>query len=415
MAAITQRFATEYADPFIAVAGEAGRIVVGIAVPFAYEYLIQNSVLPMGRMTCVVGKTHCNKSALTYEFFRWLRPYAGQGYLVENETKASPDLAHSIIGYQDEGVVTPWSIIPSYSVEDWQGKLQAIADGLRGQWVTKSDANPFPPGRVFPAIITLDSIMGKLSEESQAKIEELGHSGRAHAHEALIITSYLKKYPQDIAAWPIHFVAVNHLKPKKAEQGHHIERNKAGGVHIDFQQTFEIELSKLKKIERVDHDEHEGFKVGGNVIQMRCFKNGLGEDQHRIQVPIIWYNRRFEGPKGSEVRQYTKWDWDSAAVELLTAGFKEKTYLDKVREIVDIHQVTGGKYWSKALDVPKSDPLPKSDLGRKLTRHRQIRNDLRDLFGIKRRKVFRKGVDYLEQIEVLREDVEDQMDNMDEN
>ena len=414
LAAIAKRFATEYSDPFIAVAGEVGRIVCGIAVPFAYEYLIQNTVLPMGRMTSIVGKTHSNKSALSYEFFRWLRPYGGQGYLVENESKSSPDLANSIIGYEDEGDVTPWLTIPSYSVEDWQGKLQAITDGLRRQWTVKSDDNPFPPGSVFPAIITLDSIMGKLSEESQAKIEEVGHSGRAFAHEALIITSYLKKFPQDLAAWPIHFVAVNHLKMKPVQPGQHQPgRGKAGGVHIDFQQTFEIELAKLKKIDLVDIST-EGFKVGGNVIKMRCYKNGLGEDQHIINVPIIWWNRRYERADGQrEIRQYTKWDWDSAAIDLLT-DFKQKTYLDKVREVVDIHQVTGPKFWSKALGVLKNDALPKSDLGRLLTRDRKIRNDLRDLFGIKRRKEFQKGVDYLEQIGILRAEAEEQMDSMDE-
>ena len=405
--AVMRRFATEYNDPFIAAMGEAGRIVVGIAVPFAFEYLIQNSVLPMGRLTLIVGKTHSNKSALLYEFYRWLQPYGGWGYLLENESKASPEFVNSLIGYEDEGPVTPVGFVPTHSVENWQDMLQVVANDLRSRWVTKSDDNPYPPGRVFPAVIGLDSIMGKLSEESQSKIEADGHASRSFAHEALIITSYLKKYPQDIAEWPIHFVAVNHEKDKPKEPGQHVaSKSRPGGVHIDFQQTFGIRLTKIKSITKVDTSTNGGFKIGGNLIHMDCYKNGLGEDKHRIQVPIIWFNRMT--PSGGN-RQYTLWDWDSAAVDVLT-GFKEAGFQNKIKEICNLQKVPGDRYWCRQLDVAKADALPKTDIGHKISSNRQMRNDLRNLFGIKRQKVFQPGVDYLQQIEVLKAEIEDQME-----
>jgi hypothetical protein len=387
--------------------GEAGRIVVGLPLPsLSLEYLLQNDAFPLSRMTQVVGTEGTCKSALCFEMARWFKQSSGVTYLFENETKYSPDFAQSIIGYTDaSGDYECLAHYPCDSMEDWQSKIQYTVGQIREMMVKKTAANPDPVGRIFPVLLVLDSISGKLSRESSERIEKTGFAGRQHPVEALSITNFLKKFPQDIEEWPISFVAVNHLKPSKGPTGA-IERNKAGGRGISFQETFELELkrARVSKVNLVDPDD-DGFQIGGNNLRVICRKNSLGETHREIPVSILWKHQRCHVT--DQMRQFSKWDWASSTVDFLDA-FDAGKRRDMIRDIVDLHKATGGRWWSKSLGVPKDDPIPKSEIGDLIDKNEALKAPLRDLFGIKTRKKFEVGVDYLAQLEVLKQEaVED--------
>lgn len=387
----------EYGDANIAAAGEAGRIIIGIPLPgLALEYLFQNSVFPLSRMTQVVGTEGTCKSGFCFEIVRWFRKSSGVGYLFENETKYSPEFATSIIGYPKDSNDEALGHIPCSSIEDWQAKIHTVTRKI--QKVMTDDT-----GRSFPVVLVLDSIMGKLAEESQQKIDKDGYAGRSFPLEAMNITRWLKKFPQDIEEWPISFLAVNHLKPQKAEGGHHVERNKAGGRGISFQETFEIEMKRAGKadIRLVDESEDGALEIGGLRLKVACKKNSLGETNRDIIVEVKWLHRT--DPDTGQFRQYTKWDWEASLVYLL-ASFDKGSRKEKIRSVVDVGG-SGNRWYSKRYGITSTEPVSAHELGALIEADVEVKGKLRKLFGIKERKVFVPGEDYLEQLAELRENV----------
>jgi hypothetical protein len=389
---------TEYNDSRIAVAGEAGCIVLGI--PFntlALEYLFQNTVFPLGRMTQVVGTEGTCKSAFCFELSRLFHEQAGTSYLLENESKYSPDYANSIIGWPANPNENALGYIPCGSLEDWQSRMLDVVSRIKGSEL----------GMKLPVLLILDSIMGKLSVESQQNIDRAGFADRAFPVEALKINNFLKKFPQDIEGWPMSFVAVNHLKPQKSEHGMHTERHKAGGRSISFQETFEIEMSRDKNphIRLVDE---QSFEIGGLNLQLACKKNSLGETDRKIKAAVKWTHRPI-GPDG-EYLQVTKWDWPEATVKLLTS-FDKGHRASRIKEIVNI-QGSGQRFWCNDIGISKEAAVTAHDLGVVIERDTKRVDELRKLFGIKTRAVFQPGVSYSKQIETERKKAEEALEEL---
>lgn len=395
-------FRVEYNDVNIAAAGEAGRIVVGVPFPgLALEYLFQNTVYPLSRMTQVVGTEGTCKSAFCFEIVRWFSNSDGFGVLFENETKYSPNFALSIIGYPEDTNGERLMHLPCSSIEDWQSKIQSMNRKVQKQMEDK--------GRVFPVVYILDSIMGKLSEETQEKIEKDGFVSRSYPVEALKITNWLKKFPQDIEEWPISFLAVNHLKPQKSQNGPHMERNKAGGRGISFQETFEIELKRTGKadIRLVDEDENGGLEICGLRLKIVCKKNSLGDTGRSIITEVKW--RHVTDPVTGESRQVTKWDWPASLVFLL-ASFDKGKRREKIRKVVDVTG-SGNRWYSKKYGITSTDPVSAHELGLLIEADEEVKTQLRRLFGIQERKVFNSEVDYLDQLAEVREKVSKNINN----
>ena len=86
------------------------------------------------------------------------------------------------------------------SIDDWQQRLTASIDAMKGA-MDGTAADP-GPGRTFPVMYSVDSIMGKLTAESQRKIAEEGFAGRGFPIEALAISRYLSSVPSWLDGWP---------------------------------------------------------------------------------------------------------------------------------------------------------------------------------------------------------------------
>lgn len=370
--------------------------VIGIPCPaLSFEYLIQQDVFPLGLVMQLVGKWGSNKSSMVYEFFRWFDLAGGGAILMENETKFSPELCYSIMGFRgDNWNDAPLVVNGCRSVEDWQDKLTWWVDqekrDLEG---TKEEPGP---GRTLPIIFAVDSLMGKSSEEVMEKVRKQGHTDRAFPVEALKIASYMRTVPQMMDNWPFALVLTNHLKMGKDDRGMDV-RNTPGGQAVNFQESFELETSVVKtKI--------ESSQWTGKVIKIKCFKNSLGTSHRQIVTRMLWWDE--EDDQGNDF-QRTVWDWDWATVHLLSnvAG-RTRSRLKDVGFHIDTPKTSDVENvaWSRSLGMTKADARPWHEVGAMIRSDETLLNQLRKCLSIKRRPLLRG--DYLDQLDELTEELE---------
>jgi hypothetical protein len=368
--------------------GEAHKLICGIPLPgLAFEYLVQNNVWPLGRVSQILGTEGSFKSQLTIEMARIFIEAAGGSWLGEHESKLSPDWVSSTIGWdREDSYKLEWCD----SMDEWQQKLMSItAKNKRFMMGTKTEPGP---GAVYPLLFVVDSIMGKAMQETQDRIVSAGSAGRDHPIEAKSLTSFMRTYPQSISRWPFHFMMVNHLRPKKVT-GHGVttvERDRAGGRGKEFQESFEIEMEKRGKISSVNFD--------GRYVQLKVFKNSMGMDGRSIIVPIRWWQEDDPNVEGGW-RQVTKWDWNSATVALLGGEYgltnEEKS---RVKDVLDLHMPNKAKAYSKTLGIKPEQALPLEDVGRMIHENEEVMRGVRRALGVKMRTVFTAGTDYMEQL-----------------
>ena len=151
----------------VIAAGDHDNLLVGIPIPaLAFEYLMTLSAFPLGLVLQLIGEPGTLKSSLLFEIFRWFRLAGGGAYLYEHESKVSLKLLNSVMDEPHGGLGAV--LEPCESVEDWQERLMAWTKRLQKQFMgTKAEPGP---GRCIPIVSGVDSLMGKLSEESQSKI-----------------------------------------------------------------------------------------------------------------------------------------------------------------------------------------------------------------------------------------------------
>lgn len=374
--------AKEFNEPDMCVAGEAGRLVVGVALPsFCFEYVLQNNVWPLERIVQLVGVEKSCKSGFAAEVGRWfIETTGGVVGLKEHESKYSPDWVMSIIGHRNKDA---FGHMPCDSINHWQRYQQwMIAQQKRVMMGTKTEPGPGP---VYAYLDIVDSILGKSLEESQGRIETAGSAGRDHPVEAQSITKWMRFIPQRIRKWPFSIILINHLKPQKNPLTQTIERHKGGGRGKDFQESMELELTKVGRLQTREYD--------GLKIKIKCAVSGLGVENRSLMVKVRWWDEPLDptDPESPWV-QKTVWDWHGATIELLL-GMKNAENTRR-REIIDLTKVTGDNVYSKALGIPKDKPLSFSEAGRKLHQNQELLDRLRRAFGIKMRSVFTAGTDY---------------------
>lgn len=378
--------AKEFGDPDICTAGDAGRLIVGLRFPcFALEYLFQNTVLALGRVMQLLGVEGTCKSGIACEFGRWfIAKYGGLVGLKEHESKYSPDWTMSIIGWENGD---SFGHIPCNSVDEWQARQLWFLNKIKRQMLgTESDKGP---GMVYPVLSIVDSLMGKSLAESQARIDKAGFAGRDFAVEAQSITKYMRHIPQKIRQWPFFIILVNHEKPHKDDQGKTV-RDKAGGRGKEFQETYEISMSRIRRLKAATYD--------GMDLEMRLHKNSLGVTDRRIPITVRWWDEPNPNDPDGPWRQNTVFDWHGSTIKLLlkmsTAKDSDKA---KLRSVMDLQMGKNQTVYSKALGISKDSPLSFYEAGLALNENEQVLKGLRQVFGIKARKEF-DGTDYRKQL-----------------
>jgi len=385
----------------VMAANEASNLIVGIPCPsLAFEYLIAQDCMPLGLIFHQVGLPGSLKSATAYEYMRWFRAAGGGSHLLENETKFSPDLLQSIVGFADDEV----SVIVdrTSSLEEWQTRLQYWIETQKRNLIgTKEQPGP---GRTIPLLFVVDAITSKASFETQEKVRDQGYASRGFAVEALSLTTFMKCLPQHIDGWPFTIVFVNHVKPSRDDMGRET-RNIPGGKQVCFQESFEIENQVVKS--RIScADPENGWE--GVVVRMRCYKNSFGPTHRSIETRMLWWevaDERYPDPADPRHwRQKTVWDWDWALVKLLVGlQGREKQRLESLGFHIKALKTSDveNRAWSATLGQKEKDAMPWSELGRLIQQDAKICDMLRSALGIKRRPLM--AGDYLEQLQKLSE------------
>ena len=376
------------------------------------EFVIAQDVFPLGLVFQLVAKTGVGKSALLAEFGRWFNLAGGGLSLKENETKFNPKWYRSIMGKDAFDNRTP--LYRCTSVEDWQKKLTfAIQDMQRYMDGSKEEPGP---GRTFPVLFGVDSIMGKMSEDTQERIlgkrtvkggrgtTGVGAADRGFPVEALKITRYMRTIPQEMDNWPFSLVLVNHLRIAKNEDGIE-ERRKAGGEQVNFQESFELELSKVGHKKKIECTEWEGYP-----IRISCEKNSFGPTHRSIVTRLIWWEE--EDPESGDWEQKTVWDWDWSTVHLLNnilRGEKASPRLRAALREIDFHldcpsvSDVENRAWSRNLGMTAKDAAPWSEVGAMIRQDAELMDRLRRALRINRRPLL--DGNYLEQLDALAEEM----------
>lgn len=373
--------------------------VIALPCPLLFQILIQSSGLPLERLIQVVGVEGTFKSAFGYEVGRWFNEAGGYMNLIEHESKFSATFCSSIMGYSDEIGYQPYEIYEAQSQEDWQSCLTQ----LMRDWKSKSLAAS-SPGPTYPLLFNLDSLMGKLTRESQKKIDKEGFAGRQFAIEALSITNYLRSQANQFAEWPAVFLAVNHVKPQEQEGPYTPAiRRKAGGRQVAIQETFEIQVDKGRTLSVPASQGSLALYGGGQIVRMKCYKNSLGETGREIEVPVKW--QYLPSELDGTPRQYTKWCWEEGLVTFLLSTYKGLTEVQKrkIDEVCFIRALSGNKVYCKQLGSSASNPVTREELGEQIENSPEMTQHLRHLFAVHTREVYVPGVDYRLQLARVRE------------
>jgi hypothetical protein len=377
--------------------GEADELMLGLPLPsLAMEQVIQSTVLPLGRLVMLVGIEKVGKSGFFFEMVRWFRKHHGFGALLEHESKWNPKWASSIIGWDEPDALIH---IPCRSIEGWQTALSGLVKDVKKEMI--GDKKNVRPGKTWPFIVGVDSIMGKSSETTQKKIEESGHSQKHWADEARAITDYMRFIPQRIVRWPFLLVGVNHLKPRIDPKTHARHRDMAGGRGVNFQESIELELNwaRGKKSSKIKLADRRGFQ-----LRLSCENNSYGEGLRDVNVNVWMWQEEVEHPKTGRDTwvNRTVWDWHGATVAMLmktcAAGGEDAK---RVREVLRIQKVNtrgGSMYYARALGISKKDPVEIDVLGQMVHKDKEMLQALRKIYGVVKWPVFRPGEDFDEQL-----------------
>lgn len=383
------------------------RPIVGVPFPaLALEYFFDSTVLSLdGAMSLVVGDYQTCKSSFFFEMIRWFGRSGGGGVVQENETKFSEILCASINRWDMSGVV----VERSGSVESWQSGLTHWINATKTKCLgTRKEPGP---GRIVPVILGVDSVVGKLTQANQEKIEKAGYAEAAFPKETLLISRFLKTCVALAEGWPFHVVIVNQMRRSHNTDGT-MTMSRAGGKTIDFQASYEIEISRQRFIHQVSRE--------GVSLLMKMRKNSFGSPDRALQVDMVWWNSQDtwvdeQGGKHRATRQHTKFDWFSATMDVLLresqSGVERRNAIRDICgfQFLDASQGKVRKVWSKKLghSGPK-DSVDLNTAGQLLHKDKTILNQLRELFGIKIGFVFQPGEDYQEQLKTASAQVTDE-------
>lgn len=367
--------------------------LLGLPMPsLAPRHLFQSTVFPLSRITELAGVPGCGKSTLLDEIIRWHRLCGGRGAIMDAEDKDNADMRQAILNYDSNAVL----LRPCEALEDWQEGINYFIGLFQKLFLgTKSEPGP---GRVAPIALGVDSIMGKAARETQDKVRKKGHAERNWAIEANLISTYMRCMPQLIAGWPFSVIGVNHWKPKMDERTGRPTGSTPGGFSPKFHETFRILVSKVRSFSRA--------KFEGYTVQLKTDKNSLGPDKRSIYVNLIWWYELIteqdeEGKPITYARQHAIWDWEAAAITCLLGFSKQATLHKAIMEVCDLHvdRKASTRVWSNALGIPSSDAISFREAGKALEARPDILCGLYPLLGIKERRPFQPGTDYLLQQE----------------
>lgn len=392
--------------------GQAAMRIVCLPVPsFAVRFLLQQEGWPLSRFVMLVGEQESCKSAMLSEIMRWhMTAMNGGAIYIENERKLSPELIHSIVGYnpkrlrfQECRTLQEWNA----ALKNWIASFHLAMDGCPGGG---GQAKTTGIGRKSPICFGIDSLMAALTDKQNEKIDDEGTSAKHFADAAGLLNDYFKNITHDLANYPFSLVGINHMKPRQVPVAPNspamkMERNISGGFALKFHDTAEIQMTRLsnpapgKELNRIADNEK------GIELRISVFKNSMAPHE-KIDVDMMWYTDYEDRDPLGHYRQKTFFDWDAAAIEILAAlTTGDGKQAKRLRAIIDLElEKDTRKVWCSALGIAQKSKVRYREAGKilehKLANDEQFRNSLYAECGIRRRFLFRPDLDFREQIEL---------------
>jgi hypothetical protein len=350
----------------------------GIPIPcLAFQWMIKNTCLPLGKMIGLAGKSQSHKSSLGFEISRWVSNYHGYTHLVENEGgKYDAQLIRSIVG--DESFENRFLISEVEDATQAQVKLTQTIKAVREN-----------TNRDEMWLIDLDSMAGSETEDQTAEIDKQGFAGRAHPITALSWTRYLKRIVALINTYPVVFLSVNHLKEKpSAMPGMPATKTTPGGAAQRFHSALYFWVSRINSSERSEWEINGETVIRPTTIrtiQLECEKSSLGPDKRKIEVNLCFYD-------GLDGKPHAYVDWDTATAVLLMEMQSELGIIregdvsryGRLRELLHI-DVQSKRYTCKQLELEGVEAFT---LGKAVHENPALMSVLTDFFGIKRNLVW---------------------------
>jgi len=367
---------------------ELEQLCVGVPTPsLAFEYMIANDIFPLQAVMMLAGSWGTCKSALSYEFFRWIYELSGVNVHIDTEDKFDGEFASDIMRVPHG--VNPIISSRANSLEQMQQMLTHYLQQVQKTMIgTKESPGP---GKIVPCCFTIDSLAAAASEENQEKILKAGNAGRAHPVEALKNTGYLKSIKKQFEGWPFTLLIVNHLKEKTDDMGRS-HKYTLGGEAFNFHESFQLENTVWKS-------KFKNSKFSGIGIRIKCSKNSFGPTGRQIRTRFLWWVEDDEAT--GQPRDVFLWDWNWALCTLLNeVDGSEKTRLqDRGINIkckspaADVECLAN----LTILGMAKDEYLPFQEVGQMIQDNEEVSELIRDALNIKRRYHLDRPFDEIEQ------------------
>jgi hypothetical protein len=383
------------------VAGMARSLVVGIPLPaLSLKYLVQSSVLPVGRLYQIIGLEGSCKSSLLADMMRWVLINLGYGMVYEVEAKDIAELREAIWEYNPVWLNVRALIHQCSSMDSWMKSLETEVDEVKKY----NEGYGGSPGVGWrnPYIYGVDSFTAAATEETIDKLGKEG-PGRGHPMEANYISQYGRSLPDKLRGTSIIIAGTNHLKPKRDDRGNEIS-NSPGGRAFKFMESTEIEMAKQSK--------YKLAQQSGVWLRIKTMKNSLGEGGKAIRATLVWDWRWNE--KRQDWLQHAAFDWHSATVEMLRdfeTDKNSKATWNAICDIIDINTTKSGRFWSPRLGIPEDKAVPRHEFGRAIDYDGDLQTELYPILGITRRSVFRPNVPLRETIRIASAEADAQLPN----
>lgn len=299
--------------------GDHAQHTWGIRIPhIAFQYFIGGTnILPCQRFVGISGEPKSFKSTLAYEIGNWFRADGGFHVALDTENKTSASMLQALSYGKDLNPRTRFFKVCA-SVEEWQKQMTTAIEFWRANGRREK-------GSRVPVWVTVDSLNGRGTEDSDAEIRKEGVAAqRGFPIANLQITNYLQNL--SLLGTTVSAGWVQHLKedistaggyggPQKVEKG-----AKAAG----FASSAQVRVAKGATFQGATHDSapDPNIPVEGHTLYLHCYRGCVGPDDRRLQVDLLWQYIPVEVPdaEGNMVRrkQQVMWfDWDGALGELL--------------------------------------------------------------------------------------------------
>lgn len=321
--------------------GDSGKILVhdeedasqrGLPCPsLALSFLFHSGIIPFGKILGLAGPKASMKSAFGFGLGSYAARCGGGFHLVETEDKLNE---HYMYSFFPPDLRNRIQVDYVQTLEEAQDCVTKVIQ----RYIKVTPRNP------FPLVLGVDSLAGSGTEGEYEKMNKAGHAERNFPEAALLWSPYFKKLSSDLAGYDILLYFTNHLKEKPAEPGGGFGKQytKQGGTAQDFHAAQYLNFSKVSNIDLVSRE--------GKLIQIKAEKCGLGPDNRKIHVPVLW---DFEVDENGEPVQRTWWDWDDATAKLLADG-GSVSLPKRIQSQLDV-KCSSNRYSSKELDLSGVD------------------------------------------------------------